>query len=50
MTVSIEQANAIIKELREVNNALQKENEFLRDELEELKFELSCEIDKEYDV
>ena len=50
MTVSIEQANAIIKELREVNSALQKENEFLCDEVEELKFELSCRIDREYDV
>lgn len=49
MAVNIDQANALIAELRQVIEALQEENQFLRAELDELKFELSCEFNKEYD-
>jgi regulator of replication initiation timing len=49
MAANIEQANTLIAELRQVVDALQRENEFLRAELDELKFELSCELNKEYD-
>jgi hypothetical protein len=54
---SLEQAEALIVEYAELIKTqqgeiigLQKEIKHLREELEELKFELSCRIDKEYDV
>jgi regulator of replication initiation timing len=49
MAANIEQANALIAELKQLVDHLREENQFLRAELDELKFELSCEFNKEYD-
>lgn len=56
MTANLEQANALIKEyadlisdLQEQVAGLKKENEFLREQVEELQFEMTCEFNKEYD-
>ena len=57
MTANIEQANALIKEYAELIKTqqgeiidLQKTIKSLKETVEELKFELSCELNKEYDV
>jgi hypothetical protein len=57
MTVSLDQANALIKEYAELIKlqqgeilGLHKEIKKLRDLIDELKFELTCEFNKEYDV
>jgi uncharacterized FlaG/YvyC family protein len=54
---SLEQANALIQEYAELIKtqqgemiALQKEIKNLNAVIEELKFEVSCEYNKEYDV
>ena len=57
MTVSLDQANALIKEYADLIKTqqgeiieMQKEIKALRNVIEELKFEVSCEFNKEYDV
>lgn len=52
-----EQMNALMKEYADLIKtqqgeiiALQKEIKFLHEEIEELRFELSSELNKEYDV
>jgi peptidoglycan hydrolase CwlO-like protein len=57
MTVSLDQANALIKEYADLIKTqqgeiigLQKEIKKLREMIEELKFDLTCEYNKEYDV
>jgi peptidoglycan hydrolase CwlO-like protein len=57
MTVSIDQANALIKEYAELIKTqqgeiiqLQREISELKATIEELNFEMSCELNKEYDV
>jgi hypothetical protein len=57
MTVSLDQANALIKEYADLIKVqqgeiigLQKEIKQLRVMIEELKFDLTCEYNKEYDV
>ncbi len=54
---SLEQANALIQEYAELIKtqqgemiAMQKEIKNLNAVIEELKFEVSCEYNKEYDV
>jgi peptidoglycan hydrolase CwlO-like protein len=56
MTVSLDQADALIKEYADLIKTqqgeiieLQKEIRNLQQMIEELKFELSCELNKEYD-
>lgn len=56
MTANLEQANALIKEYAELISNLQtevaglhKENQFLREELEELQFEMNSQSNREYD-
>jgi hypothetical protein len=57
MTVSLDQADALIKEYANLIKIqqgeiieLQKKIKELRDLIEELKFELTCDFNKEYDV
>lgn len=57
MTVSIDQANALIKEYADLIKTqqgeiiqLQREIRELKATIEELNFEMSCEFNKEYDV
>ena len=57
MTANIEQANALIKEYAELIKTqqgeiidLQKTIKLLKETVEELKFELSSQLNKEYDV
>jgi hypothetical protein len=57
MTVSLNQADALIKEYAELIKTqqgeiiqMQKEIQTLNAIIEELKFELTCEFNKEYDV
>lgn len=57
MTANIDQANALIKEYAELIKTqqgeiidLQKTIKSLKETVEELKFELSSELNKEYDV
>lgn len=50
MTVSIAQADALIKEYAEMIKTQQGEIIQLRKEIQQLKFEMSCELNKEYDV
>lgn len=57
MTVSLDQADALIKEYADLIKIqqgeiieLQKKIKELRDLIEELKFELTCDFNKEYDV
>ncbi len=57
MTVNINQANALIKEYADLIKTqqgeiidLQKQIKLLNETIQELKFELSCELNKEYDV
>lgn len=57
MTVNIEQANALMKEYADLIKTqqgeiieLKKQIGILQDTIKELNFELSCEMNKEYDV
>ncbi len=57
MTVSIDQANALIKEYADLIKTqqgeiiqLQREIRELKATIEELQFEMTCELNKEYDV
>jgi predicted RNase H-like nuclease (RuvC/YqgF family) len=54
---NLEQAEALIKEYAELISTqkgeiihLQQEIKFLREEIDELRFELTSELNKEYDV
>jgi len=50
MTISIEQANALLKEYAELIKIQQGEIIAMRKQLDQLKFDLSSVLDKEYDV
>ncbi len=57
MTANLDQANALMKEYAELIKTqqgeiiqLQKEIGELKATIEELNFEMSCELNKEYDV
>ena len=50
MTVSITQADALIKEYAEMIKTQQGEIIELQKQIKQLKFEMSCELNKEYDV
>lgn len=57
MAVNLEQAEALLKEYADLIKdqqgeivVLRKEIKFMQSLIDELKFELSCELNKEYDV
>jgi hypothetical protein len=50
MTVSLDQADALIKEYAELIKAQQGEIIEMRRQIQQLKFELSSVLNKEYDV
>ncbi len=57
MTANLDQANALMKEYAELIKTqqgeiiqLQREISELKATIEELNFEMSCELNKEYDV
>jgi hypothetical protein len=50
MTVSIAQADALIKEYAEMIKLQQGEIIKLQKEIRQLKFEMSCQLNKEYDI
>ena len=50
MTVNIQQANALMKEYADLIKEQQGEIIEMRKQIEQLKFELSSQLNKEYDV
>lgn len=50
MTVNIQQANALMKEYADLIKDQQGQIIEMRKQIEQLKFELSSQLNKEYDV
>jgi hypothetical protein len=50
MTVNLDQANALIKEYADLIKTQQGEIIEMRGQIQQLKFELSSHLNKEYDV
>jgi hypothetical protein len=50
MTINIEQANALMREYADLIKEQQGQIIEMRKQIEQLKFELSSQLNKEYDV